>query len=132
MTTREILAANGGTVGEKRPVVLPTMATSTTWSGSFTCRKSATWDRQLYFPSEERRAEDSFALKNPTASAGFEPVNLGTKGQHATSRPPKPLVKCLQYWFKLVPVQCKLPNHAKQMQDMKQQEYHIFLASISP
>ena len=23
--------------------------------------------------------------------AGFEPANLGTKGQHATSRPPKPL-----------------------------------------
>ena len=32
-----------------------------------------------------------FALKNPTASAGFEPENMGTKGQHATSRPPKPL-----------------------------------------
>ena len=32
-----------------------------------------------------------FALKNPTAPAGFEPANLGTKGQHATSRPPKPL-----------------------------------------
>jgi hypothetical protein len=31
------------------------------------------------------------ALKNPTASAGFEPANLSTKGQHATSRPPKPL-----------------------------------------
>ena len=31
-----------------------------------------------------------FALKNPTASAAFEPANLGTKGQHATSRPPKP------------------------------------------
>ena len=30
-------------------------------------------------------------LKNPTASAGFEPASLGTKGQHATSRPPKPL-----------------------------------------
>jgi len=28
-------------------------------------------------------------LKNPTASAGFEPANLGTKGQHATPRPPK-------------------------------------------
>jgi len=27
-----------------------------------------------------------FTLKNPTASAGFEPANLGTKGQHATSR----------------------------------------------
>ena len=36
-----------------------------------------------------------FALKNPTASAGFEPANLGTKGQHATSRPPKPLTVAL-------------------------------------
>jgi hypothetical protein len=25
------------------------------------------------------------------ASSGFEPANLGTKGQHATPRPPKPL-----------------------------------------
>ena len=41
--------------------------------GSFTCRKSTTWDKRLYFPSEGRRAEDFFALKNPTASAGFEP-----------------------------------------------------------
>jgi hypothetical protein len=31
------------------------------------------------------------ALKNPTASAGFEPANLGTEGQHANPRPPKPL-----------------------------------------
>jgi hypothetical protein len=32
--------------------------------------------------SEGRRAEDFcfFALKNPTASVGFEPGNLGTKG----------------------------------------------------
>ena len=29
--------------------------------------------------------------KNPKASAGFEPANFGTKGQHSTSRPPKPL-----------------------------------------
>ena len=27
------------------------------------------------------------------ASAGFEHVNLGTKGQQATSRPPKPVIK---------------------------------------
>jgi len=33
------------------------------------------------------------ALKNPTAAAGFEPANLGTKSQHATSRPPKPITK---------------------------------------
>ena len=32
-----------------------------------------------------------FRPKNPTASAGFEPSNLGTKGQHATPRPPKPV-----------------------------------------
>ena len=36
-----------------------------------------------------------FALKNPMASVGFEPANLGTKGQHATSRPPKPLINSL-------------------------------------
>ena len=59
---------------------------------SFTCCKSTTWDWRLYFPSEGRRAEDFLTLKNPTASAGFEPANLGTKGQHTTSRPPKPLM----------------------------------------
>jgi hypothetical protein len=47
-------------------------------------------DMRLYFPSEGRRAEDFFVLKNPTASAGFEPANFGTKGQHATSRTLKP------------------------------------------
>ena len=36
-----------------------------------------------------------FVLKNPTASAVFEPANLGAKGQHATSRPPKPLQCCI-------------------------------------
>ena len=59
--------------------------------GSFTCRKCMAWNKRLYFPSEGRRAEDFFALENPTASAGFEPANLGTKGQHATSKPAKPL-----------------------------------------
>jgi hypothetical protein len=49
--------------------------------GSFTCHKSATWDWRLYFPSEGRHAEDFFALKNPTASAGFEPAILGTTGR---------------------------------------------------
>jgi hypothetical protein len=31
--------------------------------GSFTCRKSATWDRWLNFPSEGRHAVDFFARK---------------------------------------------------------------------
>ena len=43
-------------------------------------------------PPKEGVLRIFFALKNPTASAGFEPANLGTKGQHATSRPPKPIV----------------------------------------
>ena len=37
-----------------------------------------------------------FSLKNPTASAGFEPANLGIKGQHATSRPAKPLIEDIE------------------------------------
>jgi hypothetical protein len=45
----------------------------------------------FYFPSEEGVLRIFFALKNPTVSIGFEPANLGTKGQHATSRPPNPL-----------------------------------------
>ena len=43
---------------------------------------SASWNLRIFF----------FALKNPKVSAGFEPANLGTKGQHATSRPSKPLI----------------------------------------
>jgi hypothetical protein len=55
----------------------------------------------FYFPSEGRRAEDFFALKNLTASAGFEPANLDTKGQHATSRSPKQLIsRLLKYIFR--------------------------------
>jgi hypothetical protein len=51
--------------------------------GSFTCRKVGTWDRLFNFPSEGRHAEDSVHRKNPTASAGFEPANSETGGQHA-------------------------------------------------
>jgi len=52
-------------VGEKWPAILPEIATSTSIQGSFKCCKSATWDPRLYFPSEGRRAEDFFTLKNP-------------------------------------------------------------------
>jgi hypothetical protein len=58
--------------------------------GSFTCRKVGTWDRLFNFPSEGRHAEDFYIQKNSTASVGFEPANSGTRGQHATTRPPKP------------------------------------------
>jgi len=62
---RDPSSARWNCVGENWPVILPEIATSTSIQGSFTCRKSATWDPRLYFPSEGRRAEDFFALKNP-------------------------------------------------------------------
>ena len=46
--------------------------------------------RDLLHVGNLRHGTDGFSSP-PTASAGFEPTNLGTKGQHATSRPPKPL-----------------------------------------
>jgi hypothetical protein len=52
--------------------------------------------------------KDFFALKNPTASAGFEPANLDTKGQHAISRPPKPLELAFTYF--LVSCNMLFPN----------------------
>jgi len=87
VTTREHQAAEGETVGEKCPGILPKCRRARYISGSFTCRKATTWDRRLYFSSEGRRAEDFFALKIRRLRPG---ANLGTKGQHTTSRPPKP------------------------------------------
>jgi hypothetical protein len=42
-------------------------------------------------PPKEGVLRIFFRPKNPTALAGCEPANSGTKGQFATSRPPKPL-----------------------------------------
>jgi hypothetical protein len=40
-------------------------------------------------PLRRKACWEFLRLKNPTASAVCEPANLGTKGQHVTSRPPK-------------------------------------------
>jgi hypothetical protein len=40
-----------------------------------------------------------FCPKNPTALAGCEPANLGTKSRHATSKPPKLLVTKLTLYL---------------------------------
>ena len=65
-------------------------------------------------PPKEGVLRIFFALKNPTASAGFEPANLGTKDQHATSRPPKPLAPHVTYnsleIFGMITVSCILMN----------------------
>ena len=77
----ETLVVKGGTIWARNGLrILPSNARlPRNIQGSFTCRKSTTWDKRLYFPSEGRRAEDFFTLENPTASAGFEPANVGTK-----------------------------------------------------
>ena len=89
----ETLVVKGGTTWSRngRRILPENARLPHNIQGSITCRKSTTWDKRLYFPSEGRLAEDFFALKNPTGSAEHEPANLGTKGHDATSRPPKPL-----------------------------------------
>ena len=46
-----------------------------------------------------RRVENFFALKNPTASAGFVPANLGTKDQHGPVRTNTSKVESLRRIF---------------------------------
>ena len=66
-------------------------------SGNFAEMTTSTASRDLLHAANLRHETDGFtsppkegvlriffALKNPTVSAGFEPANLGTKGQHAT------------------------------------------------
>ena len=65
--------AEGGTMGEKWPRILPKVATSTSLLGSFTCHNFTTWDRRLYSPSEGRRTEDFFARKIGRLWPGLNP-----------------------------------------------------------
>ena len=50
-------------------------------------------------------------FKNPTSSAGFEPANLGIRGQHATSAPPKPLYLPLVSVVSHHHLLCKITSH---------------------
>jgi len=83
-TMRANTAAEGGTMGEKFPRILPKVATSTSLLGSFTCRKYTTW--------EGRRAEDFFARKIRRFRPGLNPRTWVPKASALTARPPKPLI----------------------------------------
>ena len=94
---QEILAAKGRTTWARNSWwILPENARlPPNIQGSFTCLKSTTWDRRLYFPSKGRHAEDFF---HPEKSNGFGRVwthKLVYQRQHATSRPLKPLYTIL-------------------------------------
>ena len=64
-------------------------STSTYFQRSFTCRKSATWDIRLYFPSEGRRAEDFSPLKIRRLRPSLNPRTWVPKASTLTPRPPK-------------------------------------------
>ena len=87
--TQATPVADGGTMGEKLPRILPIVATSTSLLGSFTCRKFTTWERRLYFPSEGRRAEDFFARKIRRLLPCLKPRTRVPKASTLTSTPPK-------------------------------------------
>ena len=61
-------------------------------------------------PPKEGVLRIFFALKNPTAFVVFEPANLGTKGQYATSGPPKPLSPLMSPGFSHR-YDCSLPTN---------------------
>jgi hypothetical protein len=58
--------------------------------GSFKCRKSTTWDRRLYFPSEGRHAEDFFLpWKIRRLRSGSNPRTWVPEANMLAPRPPK-------------------------------------------
>ena len=89
-------------MGEKLPRILSKVATSTSLLGSFTCRKFTTWGGRLYFPSEERRAEDFFARKIQLLRPGLNPRTRVPEASTLTSRPPKSIgnIVCNIYVFR--------------------------------
>ena len=57
--------------------------------GSLTSLISQTRDPQLKVPSRGLVLRIFESWKNPSTSAGIEPANLGSQGEHVTPRPPK-------------------------------------------
>ena len=55
--------------------------------GSLTSLKSQTRDPQLEVPPGGLVLRIFISWKNPSTSAGFEPANFGSRGEHVTPRP---------------------------------------------
>jgi hypothetical protein len=70
-------------VGENCPIISPKMSTSTLHVGIFYIPKICDMGPTALLTLRRKACWGFFALKNPTASAGLKPVNLGTKVQHA-------------------------------------------------
>jgi hypothetical protein len=72
------------------------MPTSTLYLGVFYMPQSYYMGPTSLLPLRRKACWGILRSKNPTASTGCEPANLGTKGQHAISRPPKLLCRSVQ------------------------------------
>jgi hypothetical protein len=70
-------------MGEKWPIQFCLQHTTSTVSVEIFYMPQIYMGQAALFPSEGKHGEDFFRPKNPTASAGFKPANLGTRGQHA-------------------------------------------------
>jgi hypothetical protein len=80
-------------------------------SGNFAEMTTSTPFRDLLHAANLRHGTDGFISPPKEGvlrifSVGFEPANLGTKGQHATPRPPKPLVWHINIEMQLERVDC--------------------------
>jgi hypothetical protein len=84
---------------------------------------ATTWDRRLYFPLRRKACWGFFRPKYPKASAECEPANLGTKGQHTTSRPPKPLASGVKSTVIFV----SISTHMSWSQD---RSFHVLVNSL--
>jgi hypothetical protein len=63
--------------------IKPTIATSTVIVGFFYMPKSCDMGQTALLPLRRKVCWGFFRPKNPTVSAGFEPVNLGTRSKQA-------------------------------------------------
>ena len=71
-------------MGEKWPIQFCLQhGTSTVSVGIFYMPQIYDMGPTALLPLRRKACWGFFRLKNPTASAGFEPANLGTRGQHA-------------------------------------------------
>jgi hypothetical protein len=79
-------------MGEKWPVKFSqTIRLRRNFWGLLTCRKVATWDIRLYFPSEGRHAEDFFARQIRRLRPGLNPRTWVPEVSMLTTTPPVPL-----------------------------------------
>jgi len=97
-------AAEGGTMGEKLPRILPKVATSASLLGSFTCRKLRHGTEGFTSSPKEGALRIFFARKIRRLRPGLNPRTWVLKASTLNSRPPKPPI--VIYWN----IKCKIYN----------------------